>query len=307
MRARTPDVVGSIERDGVQLGYEVHGDEHTGTVVLLMPTWTIIHSRFWKFQVPYLARHHRVVVYDGPGNGASDRVTVPARYTAASYAADAAAVMDACGVERAVAVGLSLGAWYSVELATLRPDSIAGLVLVGGSLPVGPALPQRMGIAERFLDPAPERPTGWDRYNLDYWHRHYRDFTEWFFTEAFPEPHSTKALEDTVGWAAETGPDVLQAEAFQPPPSRPVTDLLAELRCPTLLVHGDDDRITAHGVGVEAARLSGGTLVTFEGSGHIPNVRDPVRFNHLLHDFVQRVDGAAAGDALAQPSTLGTG
>ena len=291
MRAREPDVVGSVVRDGVTLGFEVHGDEHRGgsPAILLMPTWTIIHTRFWKLQVPYLARHHRVVVYDGPGNGASDRVTEPARYTASAHAADAAAVMDTCEVERAVAVGLSLGAWYALELADLRPASIAGLVLVGASLPVGPALPQREGIADHFLDPAPDPPTGWDRYNLDYWHRHYRDFAEWFFDEALSEPHSTKAREDAVGWATETGPEVLEAEAFQPPPRRPVEDILADVRCPTLVVHGSDDRITSHGVGVEAARRSGGTLATFDGSGHLPNLRDPVRFNRLVHEFVERV------------------
>jgi pimeloyl-ACP methyl ester carboxylesterase len=291
VRAREPDVVGSVVRDGVVLGFETHGDEHAGAApaVLLLPTWTIIHARFWKFQVPYLARHHRVIVYDGPGNGTSDRVTDPARYTASAYAADAAAVMDECGVERAVAVGLSLGAGYALELADVRPESIAGLVLIGASLALGPALPQRAGIADRFLDPAPASPTGWDHYNLDYWHRHYREFTEWFFAEAFSEPHSTKPREDAVAWAAETGPDVLQAEAFQPPPRRSIADILATVRCPTLVVHGDDDRVTSHGVGVEAARLSGGAMATFAGSGHIPNVRDPVRFNRLLHEFVQGV------------------
>ena len=291
MRARSPDAEGRIVRDGVTIGYESFGQPSTdGTpTILLMPTWTIIHTRFWKLQVPYLARHFHVVAYDGPGNGASDRVTDPERYTGHAYAADAAAVMDACGVERAVAVGLSLGALYSLELADLRPDAIAGLVLVGASLQLGPVPSERATVADGFLQPAPDPPTGWDRYNLDYWHRHYHEFTEWFFAQAFSEPHSTKAREDAVAWAAETGPAVLQAQAFHPSPRRPVADILAGVRCPTMVVHGDDDRITPHDVGVEAARLCEGTLVTFTGSGHIPNLRDPVRFNRLLHDFVQRL------------------
>ena len=107
-----PDVVGAVVRDGVTLGYEVFGDPSADDrpTILLLPTWTIIHARFWKLQVPYLARHFPVVVYDGPGNGRSDRTTDPARYTVDAYAADAAAVLDACGVERAVVVGLSRGA-----------------------------------------------------------------------------------------------------------------------------------------------------------------------------------------------------
>ncbi len=291
MRARFPDVEGHVVRDGVSLGYESYGRPSADgrPTILLMPTWTIIHTRFWKMQVPYLARHFHVVVYDGPGNGGSDRTTDPERYTPHAYAADAAAVMDVCQVERAVVVGLSRGAWYAVELADLRPDTIAGLVLVGAAMPLAPALPERARIAERFLDPAPEQPHGWDRYNLAYWHAHYPEFARWFFEQVFSEPHSTKALDDATAWADETGPSVLEAEALHPPPRRPVAELLAELRCPTLVVHGRDDRIQIHDIGVEAARLSNGTLVSFDGSGHMPNLRDPVRFNRLLHDFVERV------------------
>ncbi len=291
MRARCPDVEGHVVRDGVTLGYEVHGypGANGRPTILLMPTWTIIHTRFWKMQVPYLARHFHVVVYDGPGNGVSDRVTDPSRYTPQAYAADAAAVLDACDVECAVAVGLSRGAWYALELAALRPDAIAGLVLIGAALPLGPALPERADIAEHFLDPAPEQPTGWDRYNRAYWHAHYDDFAHWFFEQVFIEPHSTKGLDDAVAWAMETSAAVLEAEAMQPPPRQPVDDVLTELRCPTLVVHGSDDRVIAHAVGVEAARLSNGRLATFEGSGHMPNLRDPVRFNLLLRDFVERV------------------
>jgi pimeloyl-ACP methyl ester carboxylesterase len=291
MRARSPDFSGQVVRDGVALGYEVYGDpaDTDQPTILLLPTWTIIHSRFWKMQVPYLARHYHVVTYDGPGNGNSDRVTDPARYSPQAYALDAAAVLDACDVERAVAVGLSRGAWYALELAALRPDAIAGLVLIGAALPLAPALPQRADIAEHFLDPAPAQPTGWDRYNLAYWQAHYDDFARWFFDQVFHEPHSTKGLDDAVAWAMETSADVLEAEAMQPPPRQPVDDVLTELRCPTLVVHGSDDRLVAHDVGVEAARLSNGTLATFEGSGHMPNLRDPVRFNRLLCDFVGSV------------------
>jgi pimeloyl-ACP methyl ester carboxylesterase len=290
VRARSPDVEGTVVRDGVTLGYEMFGESpgDDRPAILLLPTWTIIHARFWKMQIPYLARHHRVVVYDGPGNGMSDRVTDPARYTPLAYAEDAAAVLDVCGIERVVAVGLSMGARYALELAALRPDTIAGLVMIGPALRLGPSLPQRAGIAKRFLDPAPVDPQDWDRYNLAYWHAHYDEFAQWFFEQAFSEPHSTKAVEDAVGWALEGGPDVLEAEAMASS-GRSVVDLLVDSRCPTMVVHGTDDRIQSHEVGVEAARLSNGTLVTFEGSGHLPNLRDPVTFNRLLHEFVERV------------------
>lgn len=70
-RAREADSSGYVTRDGVSIHYEVYG---TGApTVLLLPAWSIVHSRLWKGQIPYLARHYRVVTFDGRGNGLSDR------------------------------------------------------------------------------------------------------------------------------------------------------------------------------------------------------------------------------------------
>lgn len=287
MRARYPDIEGHVERDGVRLGYEVFGDRDP--TVLLMPTWTIIHSRFWKMQVPYLSRHYRVVTYDGPGNGRSDRVTDRERYSADAYALDAEAVLAACGVESAIVVGLSLGAGYGARLATLRPHLAMGLVMIGPSIPLTPSSPEREATFSRFQEPPGENPQGWEKYNLAYWHSDYRDFVEFFFSQCFPEPHSTKPIEDSVGWAAETGPGILGAEALKPPPDDPWEEIVSRIACPTLVIHGTEDRISPNARGVRAAELSRGELLTMEGSGHIPNVRDPVKVNLALRDFVERV------------------
>lgn len=295
MRASDPDVEGVVVRDGVTVGYEEYGrpSAEGRPTILLMPTWTIVHSRFWKFQVPYLARHFHVVVYDGPGNGRSDRCTDPDRFGPESYVADAEAVLSACEVERVVAVGLSLGAAYALQLAALHPELVAGLVLVGPALALAPPLPERADIPALFLEPAPTAPEGWDRYNLAYWHANYADFVRWFCEQLFSEPHSTKAIDDAVGWALETGPDVLEAVESAPAPATPTSSVLDAVECPTLVVHGTDDRIQSYAVGIEAARLSGGTLVTFDGSGHIPNLRDPVRFNLVVREFAERVAACA--------------
>ena len=67
----------------------------------------IVHSRAWKAQVPYLARRSRVITIDPRGNGRSDRPQSPAAYADTEFVADTVAVMDACGVDRAVIVGIS--------------------------------------------------------------------------------------------------------------------------------------------------------------------------------------------------------
>ena len=91
-----------MERDGVRVFYEVYG-EGKPTVVLL-PPWSIVHSRIWKMQIAYLARHVRVVTFDARGNGRSDRPRGVERVLGDEFAADALAVMDATGTERAVLV-----------------------------------------------------------------------------------------------------------------------------------------------------------------------------------------------------------
>ena len=71
MRARLPDRADWIERDGVKLYYEVFGSGDQ--TIVFLPSWSIVHSRLWKAQIPYFARHFRVVTFDGAGNGRSDR------------------------------------------------------------------------------------------------------------------------------------------------------------------------------------------------------------------------------------------
>src|SRR5213592_233529 len=121
-RARYPDESGFVERDGVRVFYEVYGSG--GPTVFLLPTWSIIHSRHWKMQIPYLARHCRVVTFDGRGNGKSDRPPEPAAYDEREFAADAVAVMDATETGRAVIVGFSLGGQRGLLLAAEHPERV---------------------------------------------------------------------------------------------------------------------------------------------------------------------------------------
>src|SRR5205085_1561534 len=140
-RARYPDAEGYVEREGVRIFYEVYGDGEP--TVLLMPTWSIIHSRHWKAQIPYLARHFRVVTFDGRGNGRSDRPRGVAPYVEAEFAADALAVMDATATDKAVCVSLSCGALWTTLLAADHPERVEAAVYIGPAVPLAPGLPER--------------------------------------------------------------------------------------------------------------------------------------------------------------------
>src|SRR5262249_36742504 len=63
--------------------------------------------------------------------------------------------------------------------------------------------------------------------------------------------------------------------------------LAGRVRCPVLVIHGDRDAIASVTRGAAMAEQTGGDLVVLEGSGHAPHIRDPVKVNLLLRDFVE--------------------
>jgi pimeloyl-ACP methyl ester carboxylesterase/predicted glycosyltransferase len=288
-RARYPDSTGYVERDGVRLYYEVYGSgEQT---VFLLPTWSIIHSRHWKMQIPYLARHCRVVTFDGRGNGRSDRPADADAYREAEFAADALAVMDATSTEHATIVSLSVGAQRALILAADHPDRVTGAVFIC------PAVPLAAPPEERVRYPWDEvlsTTEGWAKDNLYYWLRDYRGFLEFFFSQMFTEPHSTKPIEDCIGWGLETTAETLIATEIGNGLDEETTrQLSGRIRCPVLVIQGTHDAITGPGRGIALAEATGGDLVLLEGSGHGPHVRDPVKVNLLLRDFAIPVQTAS--------------
>ena len=129
-RARYPDETGFVERDGVRVFWERYGDG--SPTILLMPTWSVVHSRHWKVQIPYLARQFRVVTFDGRGNGRSDRPPTRRPTPTRSSPPTPPRCWTRRGTERAVVAGLSMGAGYGIRLAVDYPDRMLGLVLFGG-------------------------------------------------------------------------------------------------------------------------------------------------------------------------------
>ena len=102
----------------------------------------------------------------------------------------------------------------------------------------------------------------------------------------FTEPHSTKPIEDCVGWGLETTAETLLAtEIGNGLDETTARELCAQVRCPVLVIQGTADAITGPGRGTALAEATGGELALLEGSGHGPHVRDPVKVNLLLRDF----------------------
>ena len=182
-------------------------------------------------QVPYLARHCRVITFDGRGNGLSDRPTEPDAYAEAEFAADAIAVLDATGTESAFVVGHSMGCQRGLVLAANNPERVLGAVFIGPAVPLGVSTARARALG-RFHQELDEYE-GWQKYNRHHWLSDYADFLQFFFSQVFPEPHSTKQIEDNVGWGLETTPETLIATQFEPGlDESTVQELGARVRCP---------------------------------------------------------------------------
>lgn len=295
-RARRPDASGVAMREGVDLAWESFGTGMPGApVLLLMPTWSIVPSRIWKAQVGYLARHFRVVTFDGRGSGASGRPPGAAAYTNEQYAADTVAVMDAAAVNRAVLVALSCAASWSVHVATSWPDRVQGIFAIAPSCGFSLDDPHRDHVP---WDKPLANTDGWNKYNKHNWLKgDYDDFLQFFFAQMFSEPHSTKQIEDAVTWGRQVSPQTLADTTAgrlgcDGAVCSDIEALCALVTQPVTVLHGSDDHVRGPQYGERLAELTGGNLIIVEGAGHGPLARDPVFVNHEIRRFAQQFTAA---------------
>ena len=286
MRALYPSSEGFVERNGAKVFYEVY--ENEGPTVLLAQSWQSAYSRLWKLQIPYLARHFRVVTYDPVGNGRSDRVSDASRYMLKEVIADAIAVLDETKTESAVVAGLSYGGGLVTIMAALHPDRFDGVIPIAASHLWGVPL---------------EDETPFRLYGAESWRNDWRAFAEQFFDACYSDPHSTKGFDDMIAWAMETTGETI-AVASEGGPSFDIEEIEAAVRAldvPFLIIHGTGDRIINHESSLtlhEMVRNS--ELLMIDGAGHIPIGRYPVKVNHAIKDFVDSIYSTGRQDATWQ-------
>jgi pimeloyl-ACP methyl ester carboxylesterase len=287
-RAREPDDAGYVQDEaGVRVYYEVFGD--SPDVVCLVPPWAIGHSRVWRAQIPYLARHFRVIAIDPRGNGRSDRPTDRAAYSRAAHVRDVLAVLDATGTDRAMLVSASPRAVLALELAARHADRVRAAVFITPQLWIEPTF------AEQFVSGKHEEYEGMGKMNPHYWRQDYRGFLEWFARWTAPHPHSTRQIEEMVRDGMETdGETLVRATAGMEMYDRDeALDLGRSVRCPVLVTqNGGEAMYPKHTSGV-LAEATGGRLHVFEGLGPLVGSRWPVAMNLVLREFLESV---RAGD-----------
>ena len=167
--------------------------------------------------------------------------------------------MDATATERATLVAMSCGALWGTVLAADHPDRVDAIAYLGPAVSLAPNHPER---DEFPLDEPLDTDEGWAKYNTHYWRRDYLDFLEFFFARCFNEPHSTKLVEDCIGWGLQTTPEALAdaTRGIAVPRGEAFAAAVARVRCPTVVIHGDRDLIRPHAQGEALAQATGGAL-----------------------------------------------
>jgi pimeloyl-ACP methyl ester carboxylesterase/predicted glycosyltransferase len=265
----SPTREGTIDRDGVKLWYAVWGD--SGPWLAFAPPFQIVHTGLLKATVPWLSQHFRVLTMDGRGNGRSDRPQGQQHYSFDLYHGDFIAALDAAGVDRTALVGISAAAMTVLRLAGEQPQRVTHVITAGG---FADSLTPNAAVAAFVEAESRRMREDWPGY------------LDTFMANIFHEPHSTKPYEDGVrfGWAT-TGEVV--DWCYQGWRNNDVRGQARRITCPTLVIHGDEDRRVLYPRGHAIHELvPGARLLTVQGGGHVAAVRDPVFFNRAVRDFV---------------------
>jgi pimeloyl-ACP methyl ester carboxylesterase len=242
-----------------QLHWESTGE---GPPVLLVMGLGLSGGAWWR-TVDTLSRRFRVITFDNRGAGRSRGLT-PA-YTTEALADDAVAVLDAIGIERASVYGLSLGGMVAQQLALRHPRRVRSLVL-GATTPGG----RRAQFADdqvmaffRGRGDLPREEAAWASVAYNYGRR-CRDEHADRIAEDIRRRLSSEF--DEAAYQAQ-----LMAAALHNCASR-----LHRIGVPTLVVHGEDDRVVpvanAH---LMASRLRRGRLHLLAGTGHLYTTEAP--------------------------------
>jgi 3-oxoadipate enol-lactonase len=251
-------------------GAKIYWDEQGSGEPLLLIMGLSYPSYMWHRSRPMLAKHFRTIALDNRGVGQSD--APPGVYSIALMASDAAAVLDAAGVESAHVFGASMGGMIAQEFALQYPNRVRSLVL-GCTAAGGPCAVQaepealqailrrdvtpeeaKEAIIPFIYDPATPR----DRIDEDMAIR-----MKWYPTAQ----GYMGQLQGIFGW-----------EAY----SR-----IAQITAPTLVIHGETDRLVpAANARLIADKIPGAKLVLIPHASHIFETDQPAAAHHATLEFL---------------------
>jgi len=259
-----------INRDGVDIYYEVHG---SGPPLLLTHGYSST-SAMWNGQIEALSRHHKLVLWDMRGHGQSDYPTDPSHYSEALTVADMAALLDEVSADKAIVGGLSLGGYMSLAFYRNHPERVSALLIID----TGPGF-KKDDARDAWNERA--RATG-DRFERE----------GLAVLKSASRERSTVSHRDASGLAHAARGMLTQRNAR-------VIESLADIEVPALVVVGADDAPFLAASDYMAAKIPGAKKAVIPAAGHAVNIDQPQAFIEAVLPFL---DGLPASDSRA--STL---
>ena len=254
--------------NGVNVNYELHGKE--GAPWLVLSHSLACSVRMWDEQIAAFKDRYRILAYDTRGHGASD---APAgAYSLDMLAEDAKALLDAVGVKRCHWAGLSMGGMIGQTFALKYPGVFQTLTLADTSSRIpaeaAPIWAERIKVAEaQGMQPHVEPTLG-----------------RWF-TEPYRKS-GAKRVADVAALIAST-PVAGYVGCCHALPKLNLTARLKEIKCPILIVVGDQDAGTPVAMSQEIhANAPGSKLAILPSASHLSNIEQPAAFNRALGEFL---------------------
>ena len=253
-----------INRDGVEIYYEVHG---SGPPLILTHGYSST-SAMWQGQIEALSKGHRLVVWDMRGHGQSDYPSDPLAYSEALTVADMAALLDEIGADAAIVGGLSLGGYMSLAFHLAHPERTQALLIID----TGPGYKKD------------EPRAGWNVTSLKR--------AEKLEAEGLPKGGGaetrTAPHRNAVGLAKAARGMLTQHDDR-------VISSLPNISVPSLVVVGADDTPFIAASDYMAAKIPGAKKVVIPNAGHASNIDQPAAFNDAVLGFLGSLKLATAG------------
>lgn len=258
-----------LDRDGVAIHYEVHGQ---GPAILLSHGYGAT-CRMWEGQIAALRDRYRVIAWDMRGHGKSDYPIDPAAYSEAATVEDMAAILHNCGVHSAVIGGLSLGGYMSLAFHLAHPDMTRALMIFD----TGPG----------FRNPE----------SREAWNQRARQRADDLDARSFAALGTSDEVRmsqhrDASGLAGAARGILTQRDDA-------VIRSLEKIAVPSLVLVGSEDKNFLAATDYMARKIPGAAKVVIEGAGHAANLHQPAAFNRAVATFLDALpqDGnASSGD-----------
>jgi 3-oxoadipate enol-lactonase len=256
-------------------GAKIYWDEQGQGAPILLIMGLGYASDMWHRSRPGLSAHYRTIALDNRGVGRSD--VPPGPYPIALMASDAAAVLDAAGVEIAHIFGVSMGGMIAQEFALQYPKRVRSLILActspGGLHAVAAKADVLMALMARAtMTPEQAREV----------------FIPILYDSSTPREHIDEDMRILSNWIPTPAAYMAQIQGIL---TWEAYSRLPQIAAPTLVIHGDSDRLVPPKNGeLIASRIPGAKLVVIPHASHIFGTDQPRTAHQAIGEFLSQID-----------------